>query len=120
MKSRIAALVLGIAPISSAMAYDRPSRDTSFGRDDVESTGSVNDVRRPPDLSWLPDELGHRGQRQPAERLHPAVRPDLGRKPPLIGRATEIPMPLKGLARALVAAFAGGLVFMSMERPTPS
>jgi len=29
-------------------------------------------------------------------------------------------MPLKGLACALVAAFAGGLVFMSMERPTPS
>ena len=52
MKTRIAALaaalVLGVAPISSAMAFESPSRYTSFGPYDVETTGSVNDVRRPP------------------------------------------------------------------------
>ena len=54
MKSRIAALVLCIAPISFAMAYDSPSRDTSFGRDDVESTGSVNDMAVPPTYLGCP------------------------------------------------------------------
>jgi hypothetical protein len=52
MKTRIAALatalVLGVAPISSAMAYDSPSRYTAFSPYDVETTGSVNDVRRLP------------------------------------------------------------------------
>ena len=52
MKTRIAALatalVLGVAPISSAMAYDSPSRYTAFSPYDVETTGSVNDVRLPP------------------------------------------------------------------------
>ena len=52
MKTRIAAiaaaLVLGAAPISSAMAYDSPARYTSFAPYDVETTGSVNDMRRPP------------------------------------------------------------------------
>ena len=52
MKTRIAALaaalVLGVAPISSAMAFESPSRYTSFGPYDVETTGSVNDARRPP------------------------------------------------------------------------
>jgi len=52
MKTRIAALatalVLGVAPISSAMAYDSPSRYTAFSPYAVETTGSVNDVRRPP------------------------------------------------------------------------
>ncbi|KQT84348.1 hypothetical protein [Methylobacterium sp. Leaf466] len=52
MKTRIAAiataLVLGVAPISSAMAFDRPSRYTTFSPYDVETTGSINDVRRPP------------------------------------------------------------------------
>ncbi|MCJ2035606.1 hypothetical protein [Methylobacterium sp. J-068] len=44
MKTRIAALatalVLGVAPISSAMAYDSPSRYTAFSPYDVETTGS--------------------------------------------------------------------------------
>ena len=52
MKTRIAALatalVLGVAPISSAMAYDSPSHYTAFSPYDVETTGSVNDVRRAP------------------------------------------------------------------------
>jgi hypothetical protein len=52
MKARIAALatalVLGVATISSAMAYDSPARSTSFAPYDVETTGSVNDLRRPP------------------------------------------------------------------------
>jgi hypothetical protein len=45
MKSRIAAiataLVLGVAPISSAMAYDSPSRYTTVSPYDVETTGSI-------------------------------------------------------------------------------
>ncbi|KQP29849.1 hypothetical protein ASF49_14285 [Methylobacterium sp. Leaf104] len=45
MKTRIAALatafVLGFAPISSAMAYDSPSRYTVFSPYDVETTGSI-------------------------------------------------------------------------------
>lgn len=48
-KTRIAAiataLVLGVAPISSAMAYDVPSRYTAFSPYDVETTGSF-DARR--------------------------------------------------------------------------
>ena len=52
MKTRIAALatalILGVAPISSAMAYDSPSRYTAFAPYDVETTGSVNDVGRSP------------------------------------------------------------------------
>ena len=52
MKTRIAALatalVLGVAPISSAMAYDSPSRYTAFSPYDVETTGSVNEVSRSP------------------------------------------------------------------------
>ena len=52
MKTRIAALastlVLGVAPISSAMAYDSPSRYTAFSPYEVETTGLVNDMRRPP------------------------------------------------------------------------
>ena len=52
MKTRIAAiaaaLVLGAASISSAMAYDSPARYTSFAPHDVETTGSVNAMRRPP------------------------------------------------------------------------
>lgn len=52
MKTRIAAiaaaLVLGAAPISSAMAFDNSSRYTSFSPYNVETMGSVNDVRRPP------------------------------------------------------------------------
>ena len=50
MKTRIAALatalVLGVAPISSAMAYDYPSRYTAFSPYDVETTGSI-EVRGP-------------------------------------------------------------------------
>ncbi|TXM63786.1 hypothetical protein FV226_27245 [Methylobacterium sp. WL12] len=46
MKTRIAviatALVLGVAPISSAMAYDSPSRYTGFAPYDVKTTGSFN------------------------------------------------------------------------------
>ncbi len=46
MKTRIAAfataLVLGVAPISSAMAYDSPARYTGFAPDEVETTGSFN------------------------------------------------------------------------------
>ena len=46
MKTRIAAiataLVLGVAPISSAMAYDSPSRYTGFTPYEVETTGSFN------------------------------------------------------------------------------
>jgi hypothetical protein len=45
MKTRIAALaaalVLGVAPISSAMAFERPSRYTTFSPSDVETTGSL-------------------------------------------------------------------------------
>ncbi|KQP77449.1 hypothetical protein [Methylobacterium sp. Leaf117] len=52
MKTRIAAiataLVLGVASISSAMAQERPSRYTSFSPYEVETTGSVFDMRRPP------------------------------------------------------------------------
>ncbi|MDB5645840.1 MAG: hypothetical protein JWQ05_1509 [Methylobacterium sp.] len=48
IKTRIAALatalVLGVAPISSAMAYDSPSRYTAFSPYEVETTGSL-DVR---------------------------------------------------------------------------
>lgn len=44
MKTRIAAiataLVLGVSSISSALAYDRPSRYTGFSPYDVETTGS--------------------------------------------------------------------------------
>ena len=44
MKNRLAALaaatVLGVASISSAMAFDRPSRYTAFSPYDVETTGS--------------------------------------------------------------------------------
>jgi hypothetical protein len=43
MKTRIAAiaaaLVLGAAPISSAMAFERPSRYTAFSPYEVETTG---------------------------------------------------------------------------------
>ncbi|WP_264051565.1 hypothetical protein [Methylobacterium flocculans] len=50
MKTRIAALatalVLGVAPISSAMAYDSPSRYTAFSPYDVETTGSFNGSAR--------------------------------------------------------------------------
>jgi hypothetical protein len=46
IKTRIAALatalVLGVAPISSAMAYDTPSRYTAFSPYDVETTGSLD------------------------------------------------------------------------------
>jgi hypothetical protein len=52
VKTRIAALaaalVLGVAPISSAMAYDSPARYTSFAPYEAKTTGSLNDVRRPP------------------------------------------------------------------------
>ncbi|WP_019905655.1 hypothetical protein [Methylobacterium sp. 77] len=45
MKTRIAAiataLVLGVAPISSAMAYDSPSRYTAFSPYEVDTTGSL-------------------------------------------------------------------------------
>jgi len=45
MKTRIAALaaalVLGVASISSAMAFERPSRYTAFSPYDVETTGSL-------------------------------------------------------------------------------
>ncbi|MCI9882475.1 hypothetical protein MTL_20770 [Methylobacterium goesingense] len=58
MKTRIAALatafVLGVAPISSAMAYDSPSRYTAFAPDDVETTGSLTDLRRPPAYRGCP------------------------------------------------------------------
>jgi hypothetical protein len=44
MKTRITAistaLVLGVSSISSALAYDRPSRYTGFSPYDVETTGS--------------------------------------------------------------------------------
>ncbi|NEU14832.1 hypothetical protein G3T14_22435 [Methylobacterium sp. BTF04] len=46
MKTRIAAiataLVLGVAPISSAMAFESPSRYTAFSPYDVETTGSLD------------------------------------------------------------------------------
>ncbi|WP_156633791.1 hypothetical protein [Methylobacterium sp. Leaf113] len=46
IKTRIAALatalVLGVAPISSAMAYDTPSRYTAFSPYDVETTAEGN------------------------------------------------------------------------------
>ena len=52
MKTRIAAvvtaLVLGVAPISSAMAYDSPSRYTGFAPYDVETTGSFEPRRVAP------------------------------------------------------------------------
>jgi hypothetical protein len=52
MKTRIAALatalVLGVAPISSAMAYDSPSRYTGFAPYDVETTGSFEPRRAAP------------------------------------------------------------------------
>jgi hypothetical protein len=58
MKTRIAALatalVLGVAPISSTMAYDSPSRYTSFAPYEAETTGTVNDVRRPPSSLGCP------------------------------------------------------------------
>jgi len=45
MKTRIAAiaaaLVLGVAPISSAMAFERTGRYTAFTPSEVETTGSV-------------------------------------------------------------------------------
>ena len=45
MKTRIAALtaalVLGVAPISSAMAFEMPSRYTAFSPYEVETTGSL-------------------------------------------------------------------------------
>lgn len=44
MKTRIAAittaLVLGFAPISSAMAFDSPSRYTAYSPYEVETTGT--------------------------------------------------------------------------------
>ena len=52
MKTRIAALatalVLGVAPISSTMAYDSPSRYTGFAPYDVETTGSFEPRRAAP------------------------------------------------------------------------
>jgi hypothetical protein len=58
MKTCIAAiataLVLGVAPISSTMAFESPARYTSFAPYDVETTGSVNDVRRPPAYTGCP------------------------------------------------------------------
>ena len=46
MKPRIAAiataLVVGVASISSAMAYERPARYTGFSPYEVETTGSFN------------------------------------------------------------------------------
>ena len=52
MKTRIAALatalVLGVAPISSAMAYDSPTRYTGFAPYDVETTGSFEPRRVAP------------------------------------------------------------------------
>ncbi|TXN15161.1 hypothetical protein FV219_02550 [Methylobacterium sp. WL122] len=46
MKTRIAAiataLILGVAPISSAMAYDSPARYTGFAPYEVKTTGSLN------------------------------------------------------------------------------
>lgn len=45
MKTRIAAIataiILGVAPISSAMAFERPSRYTSFNAYEVDATGSI-------------------------------------------------------------------------------
>ncbi|WP_019906287.1 hypothetical protein [Methylobacterium sp. 77] len=52
MMNRIAAvataLVLGAASISSAAAFERPSRYTSYSPYDVTETGSLNEVRRSP------------------------------------------------------------------------
>ena len=46
MKTRIAAIaaatILGVATISSVMAYDRPARYTGFAPYDVETTGSFD------------------------------------------------------------------------------
>ncbi|KQO70493.1 hypothetical protein ASG60_18220 [Methylobacterium sp. Leaf469] len=58
MKTRIAAiaaaLVLGVAPISSAMAFERPARDTAFTPYDVETTGSINAPSRVPSYGGCP------------------------------------------------------------------
>lgn len=47
MKTRIAtlavAIVLGVASVSSAMAFDAPSRYTGFAPYEVEATGSFDD-----------------------------------------------------------------------------
>ncbi|KQP65842.1 hypothetical protein ASF41_21930 [Methylobacterium sp. Leaf111] len=52
MKIRIAALatalVLGVASISSAMAYDSTSRYTTFAPYDVDTTGSLDGRRLAP------------------------------------------------------------------------
>ncbi|WP_027171412.1 hypothetical protein [Methylobacterium sp. 10] len=52
MMNRIAAvataLVLGAASISSATAFERPSRYTAFSPYDVTETGSLREVSRPP------------------------------------------------------------------------
>ena len=48
-----AALVLGVASISSAMAAERPSRYTSFGSE-VETTGSVYAPSRLPAYGGCP------------------------------------------------------------------
>ena len=52
MKTRIAAiaaaLVLGVAPISSAMAFENTARYTAFSPYDVETTGSVDAAPRAP------------------------------------------------------------------------
>ncbi|KQO63349.1 MULTISPECIES: hypothetical protein [unclassified Methylobacterium] len=52
MKIRIAALaaalVIGVASISSAIAYDSPSRYTTFAPYDVETTGSLDGRRFAP------------------------------------------------------------------------
>jgi hypothetical protein len=51
MKTRIAAIaaavVLGVAPISSVMAFERTGRYTGFTSSDVETTGSVTAPRAP-------------------------------------------------------------------------
>ena len=61
-----------------------------FSPYEVETTGSLEcRAACPREPVQLPDELGRRGQRQPAELPGPAVRPDLGREPLLIGPAKE-------------------------------
>jgi len=49
----IAALVLGVASISSAMAAERPTRHTSFGSE-VETTGSLYAPSRVPAYGGCP------------------------------------------------------------------
>ena len=58
MKTRIAAiaaaLVLGVAPISSAMAFERPARYTAFTPYDVETTGTIAAPSRVPVYGGCP------------------------------------------------------------------